>query len=68
MKNYELLRSTVQGTCKYRHQAHLQNDWWDGEEFAWWCELNTVVHLFPVCEKTSFALVWCLKGSTLHSV
>lgn len=64
----KLHNSKVQVTCKYGHHAHLQNDWWDGKEFAWRCELDTVVHLFPVCEQARFALVWCLKGSALHCV
>lgn len=47
---------------------NIQHNGGDGEEFAWRCELNAIVHLFPVCEQTSFALVWCLKGSALYSV
>lgn len=58
----------VQITFHYKLQMYLQNNWWDSEEFAWRCELDTIVHLFPVCEQTSFALVWCLKGSALHCV
>lgn len=55
------LRNTEDDGGKY-----LQYDRRDGEELARGSKLYAVVHLLPVREKSSLALVWGLKGGAFH--
>ena len=40
----------------------------DGEELARGCELQSIVHLLPVSEETSFSLIRGLKRGSFHGV
>lgn len=40
----------------------------DGEKLSGGGELDTIVHLFPVCQKPGLALVRSLKGRPFHRV
>lgn len=48
--------------------VYAQNDRGDGEKLSRWSELNAIVKLFPVCEKSGFSLVRGLKRCTFHRV
>lgn len=48
--------------------SYLQDDGCDGEKLARSSKLDTVVHLLPVCEEASFALIWGLEGSPFDCV
>lgn len=48
--------------------VNSQHYGWNGEEFSWWCELDAVIHLFPVSKQAGFSLVWCLKRGPLYRV
>lgn len=58
----------MQKTFQREENLCLQYNGWNGEEFARRSELDAVVHLFPVCEEPSFALVWGFEGGPLHCV
>lgn len=46
----------------------LQDNRRDCEELAWSGELHAVVHLLPVGQEASFALIWGLKGRPFDRV
>lgn len=49
-------------------QQDLQDDGRDGEELPGSRELDPIVHLLPVGEQASLALVGCLEGRPFDSV
>ena len=48
--------------------GHLQDDGCDGEELAGSSKLHAIVHLLPMCEKASLALVRGLEGRPFDRV
>lgn len=47
---------------------YSQDDGHDGEELAGSRELDSIIHLLPVCEEPGLALVRGLEGGSLHGV
>lgn len=47
---------------------YSQDDGHDGEELAGSGELDSIIHLLPVCEQPGLALVRGLEGGSLHGV